>query len=515
LKPALKSYNTSILKNYLFSFLNLILRISLNLIAIPILSNTPEILAIYSICISLGIFFRYTDFGFITAGKKYAAEYVISNNLNLQIKLLGNSFSISFLISLTLSILILFVSFFPEIIISDLEFKKQYSYVASILLVTLSISSLIQIFSNYVSSILEINLKKYYCDIISIITASVSLIIFFLIDKTNKDWILIYYISIKVLDFIFLIAILILFKKKFEVGITQLLINFRPDNNLIKRGLKLSLTSIVTFLSAFIFYELDHLFLAKKLNLVSISMYSIAALGPFVLKTVFGLLFSPFEPIFNYIKNQKNLYKEYFKKIVIFFFPITFISIISIALFSKEIIFTYVGSNYSDSILPFIYLCLAWSFSFIMYPSGIYLYSMEFNKRLILCSILQPALFWSLNFFHLSYYGNISIETFCFNKMFSNLVIIPFYLYYLIRDDFINIDLSYKLFRSLFFSILVISILYAPIKNLLYIEKNILGLIFNILLIGSLILLIKIVDLLVVKNQINVKELLSIKNINN
>jgi len=94
-------------------------------------------------------------------------------------------------------------------------------------------------------------------------------------------------------------------------------------------------------------------------------------------------------------------------------------------------------------------------------------------------------------------------------------VIIPFYLYYLIRDDFINIDLSYKLFRSLFFSILVISILYAPIKNLLYIEKNILGLIFNILLIGSLILLIKIVDLLVVKNQINVKELLSIKNINN
>ena len=99
--------------------------------------------------------------------------------------------------------------------------------------------------------------------------------------------------------------------------------------------------------------------------------------------------------------------------------------------------------------------------------------------------------------------------------MFSNLVIIPFYLYYLIRDDFINIDLSYKLFRSLFFSILVISILYAPIKNLLYIEKNILGLIFNILLIGSLILLIKIVDLLVVKNQINVKELLSIKNINN
>ena len=56
MKLALNSYNIDILKNYLFSFLNLFLRISLNLIAIPVLSNTPVILAIYSICISFGIF---------------------------------------------------------------------------------------------------------------------------------------------------------------------------------------------------------------------------------------------------------------------------------------------------------------------------------------------------------------------------------------------------------------------------------------------------------------------------
>ena len=153
MKFALNSYNTDILKNYLFSFLNLFLRISLNLIAIPVLSNTPVILAIYSICISFGIFFRYTDFGFITSGKKYAAEHVTSNNLDLQLKLLGNSFSISFLISLILSVLIFIISFSPEIIISDLKQNTQYNYIASILLITLSISSLIQIFSNYVSSL--------------------------------------------------------------------------------------------------------------------------------------------------------------------------------------------------------------------------------------------------------------------------------------------------------------------------------------------------------------------------
>ena len=36
-----KSYNIEISKNYLFSFFNLFIRMSLSLIAIPILSNTP------------------------------------------------------------------------------------------------------------------------------------------------------------------------------------------------------------------------------------------------------------------------------------------------------------------------------------------------------------------------------------------------------------------------------------------------------------------------------------------
>ena len=72
-------------------------------------------------------------------------EHVTSNNLDLQLKLLGNSFSISFLISLILSVSLFVISFSPEIIISDLKLNNQYTYIASILLITLSLSSLIQI----------------------------------------------------------------------------------------------------------------------------------------------------------------------------------------------------------------------------------------------------------------------------------------------------------------------------------------------------------------------------------
>lgn len=483
---------------------------SINLIAIPLLSNNQSVLAIYTICISLALFFRYTDFGFIAAGKKYAAEHVISLNYNLQLKFLGNSFSISFLISLILSVSIFIISFYPEYIISDLEYNTQYSYFASILLKTLSISSLFQVFSNYLNSLFEVNLKKYYCDVLSIFTASISLLVFYLIDKSNDDWILAYYISVKVIDFIFLILQLALIKSTFKIKPLEMVKNFRIRKTLINKSLKLSVTSIIISIAAVIFYELDNVFLAQNNNLTSISFYSIAALGPSIIKTIFSLLYSPFSPIFNYKKNELNHYKNYFKKVVVFFFPITFTGILIIVLFSEEIIYSYVGINYNNSILPFIYLCLAWSFSFIIYPTGIYLFSREFNKRIIFCGLFPVIIFWTINFYNIWNYGNISIEKFCLNKMFSNLSILPFYIYFLIKDNFIDFNLFIKISKSLFSSCLVILCFYFPYKYLLFNEKQPIGLPINILLLVSLMIIIKLVDLKVIKSQINLKSLFSI-----
>ena len=502
----LKSYNIDILKNYLFSFLNLAIRMSLSLIAIPILSNTPDILAIYTICISLSFFFGYSDFGFIAAGKKYASEHVISKDFNLQLRFLGNSFSFSFLISFILSVSLFIISFSPEVLISELEFNSEYSYIASILLKTLSISSLLQIFSNYIISIFIVNLKKYYCDIFLAISSILTLLFFFLIDKTNNDWILLYFISIKLFDFIALIALIFLSNKIFKIKIHQLIGNFKIRKSILNSSLKLSITSIISSISALIFYELDNLFLARNLDLSSISFFAIAALAPLILKTIFGLLFTPFNSIFNYIKNDTLIYKKYLNKIIVFFFPITFISILVIILFSEEIIYSYVGSSFQNSILPFIYLCLSWSFSFIEYPALSYLYSKEFNKRLILCSLLPVILFWGVNIFIINFYGNISIELFCLNKLLSKLVIIPLYIYFLFKDNFIDFNLIKKLFRSLFFGSLVIGLSYFLLKNILYNEKSLMGLIFNAVLIGGLILFIKLVDLRVNKNQINLKK---------
>ena len=484
---------------------------SLSLLAIPILSNKPDILAIYSICISFGLFFRYSDFGFISSSVKYASEYVVSKQFNLQLRFLGNGFSLSFLISLILSILLFITSFNPEIIISDLEFNPEYSYIASILLKTLSISSLIQVFSNYIISVFSVNLKKYYSDLISIFTGALALLSFLLINKSNDNWILTYFIVTKILDFIGLLMLIILSNKIFKIKIFEFISNFRIHKNQFKSSIKLSVTSLITSFSAFVFYELDNLFLARYLDLTSISIFAIAALGPTILKTIFSLLYSPFTQIFNYLKNDISLYKKYFNKVVVFFFPITFIGLLVIMLFSEQIIYSYVSSDFKESVLPFIYLTLSWCFSFIVHPTGIYLFSKEFNKRIIICALLPMIIFWASNIYIINFNGNITVEQFCLNKLASKLIIIPIYIYYLFKDKFIGFVLIGKLFKSLFFGSLVLGIFYLPFSQILFNEKSKLGLIINVFLIGSLILLIKILDLKVNKNQINFRKVFSSK----
>ena len=73
----------------------------------------------------------------------------------------------------------------------------------------------------------------------------------------------------------------------------------------------------------------------------------------------------------------------------------------------------------------------------------------------------------------------------------------------------INTNVFLKLFKSLFFGSLILLIFYFPYSYFLNDEKNILGLIMNIILIGALIVLIKLIDLKVNKNQIDIKKILS------
>ena len=424
-------------------------------------------------------------------------------DFNSQLKLLGNSFSFSFLISLFISILLFTVSFFPDKIISDLSNNRNKYVIASVLIKILSVSSIIQILINYVGSIFEINLKKYYWDFIPITSSVISLVFFFILDKTNYDWIIYYFGFIKILDLIGLFVLIFLSQKIFKIKLADYWLNFRVSKNLIKKGFKLSITSFRMTSCALILYEFDNLFLAQIFDLKTISFFSVAALGPILLKSIFSFLYSPFNPIFNYYKNDATKLKEYLRKIILFFFPLIFLGILIIIIFSKEIIYSYVGSGYFNSIQILNYLCLSLIFTFLIEPTKIYLYTMEFNKRLVLTAILPPLCFWVLNFYNLNITENLDLEVFSKNKMYAILILVPLYLHYLIRDKILDKDLIVNILKSLILGISIIGMLLMPIKYIMIDEKSIGGVIFNVFILLLLILIIKGIDLLINKNQLN------------
>ena len=209
-----------------------------------------------------------------------------------------------------------FFSLNPEILISSLKTEKQFSNVASDLIRILSIVCLLQVIINFVLCLFEINLKKYYCNSVSSVLALVSIGIFFIVDKDKIDWIVIYFLSIKLLDLVYLFVLIFLTKKVFGLSSIELFRNFKPSKDLLKKTYKLSLTTLITSFLAMI-YEMDSIFLVKQ-QPKKISFYSIA-LGPFFIKSIFSVLFSPFNSIFNYFRNNENKYRSYFEKVVIFF----------------------------------------------------------------------------------------------------------------------------------------------------------------------------------------------------
>ena len=69
-----KSYTRNYLNIYLFQTLSIVLGFVSLFVVIPYLSGNKEIYGIYSICISVTVFFSYADLCFLSEVTKYAEE---------------------------------------------------------------------------------------------------------------------------------------------------------------------------------------------------------------------------------------------------------------------------------------------------------------------------------------------------------------------------------------------------------------------------------------------------------
>ena len=163
-----KSFTKQYLQTYVWHGLSVLLSITSMMIVIPMISSNKTLFGIYSICISTSIFLSYADLGFVSAGIKYAGEYYAKKDSNKEIQLYGFTGLVLFVFVSIISVIYLYLSFHPNILIKDLN-DPLHLLTAGKLLLIQAIFSYNTVLQRFTEGVFQVRIQQYIFQRISII----------------------------------------------------------------------------------------------------------------------------------------------------------------------------------------------------------------------------------------------------------------------------------------------------------------------------------------------------------
>ncbi len=334
------------------------------LIVTPTLTDQPKIFGIYSFCASLIVFFSYADLGFITSSRKFASEYVAKKKQKAEIAVTSFSSLVLLLICLPISGIILFFSFRPNIIISDLVSRSEY-LISSNLLLILACSFPILVLQRIVQIIYSVRLKDafvYRLEIFAIFLRIISVLYFF---SDGKYMIVEFFLFSNVVTFISLVILVVIAYRRFDYNWLFFIKCLRFRKTIYQKVSKLAFASLFVSISWLLFYEID-IFLITTINGALMAAYYAVAFNIInILRNLLGTVYYPFVVKFNYmVTESKSAMKEFIYRVLKFGNYIILPGILTLICFSEPIIVSWLGNKYLNSI---IILQLLFT-SYIFYP---------------------------------------------------------------------------------------------------------------------------------------------------
>lgn len=493
-----KKYTLNYLKIYFWQFLSVFLGLASLFVVIPFLSVDKSVFGIYSICVSLTIFYSYADIGFISAGQKYASEFFAKGDLKNEIKVISFT-SFIFLVFVSLiGLVILGLSFNPNIIISDIQTENEF-IIARQLLMILALSSPIIVGQRAVQSIFTVRVKDYIYQKFTVIGNVVKILsVFFFFGKGSYN-IVLYFLFMQIVNLSIVLFSALYVKIKINYSWPLFFSSFRFNFLTYNHVKSLAYTSLFLTLSWIVYYELDLFVIGKFVGVEATGVFAIALSLLSLFRSFFGIFYSPFTARFNHFVGNGDLeeLKVFVMHIVKIFLPVIVLSILVVSILTKPFILSWVGSQYYDSIgiASFIVLCNI--LAFISYPSGALFMALERLRILYLIALLIPIVYWvgislTFNYFGLMAFAIFKITAF----VFSTLV----YLYYLLQftgQSLIQFVKSVILPYLFPISLSVLVALY--LKDILPTEHSKLSLLINITTIGLIIFFGLVVSLITSK----------------
>ncbi len=296
-----------------------------------------------------------------------------------------------------------------------------------------------------------------------------SVIWFFRVDSND---IVGYFLFTQIVNLLTALITLMIARKRYNYNFIVLFQSICFNKVIFNKTKGLAFTSLFMTFSWILYYELDSVAIGKLLGAEWVAIYSIGLTVLSFFRSIFGILFSPFNVRFNHFigRGDEEGLKSFYLQVVTILAPLVIFPIITIAILAKPIVFSWVGDGYSESVHIIQYLVFCNFFAFITYPTNFMLIAKERQKALYFVNILLPFIFWIGIIFTIFVLG---VKSFAVFKLVA-FVIFAFVLYKFMIDYFkMNIYESLKIiFFPMFFSVLFLIVTSFVIRGYLPLEKT-------------------------------------------
>jgi O-antigen/teichoic acid export membrane protein len=357
----------------------------------------------------------YADFGFLGAGQKYAAESYVRDEYYKETEIIGFSCFVFLVFVVAISIIFVYFSFNPILLIKDIEAGCQ-TEIAKKLLRILAFFSPVVVFQRALHLIFSIRVEEYKIQKLIIIGNIIKIASVFLFFCGEIYDIVAYFLFIQIINLLVVIGGFFSAKRLYNFDIKAFVKAIYFNGRIFNQTKALAFSTLVTTITWVLYYEIDSFVIGKILGARQVAVYAIGftILGFF--RALLGSLFSPFGARFNHFigleKREQLVY--FYKHIMVITFPFVVFPILAVELFSYPFILSWVGEKYLETINILRWLLLCNILAFISYPSGILLVALKKLKALYVVNILMPVVYWIGIFTTVSLFGVVSFAFFKF-----------------------------------------------------------------------------------------------------
>lgn len=459
------------IKIYIWQFISILVNFASVFVVTPYISSNVELYGIYSVVVAAYLFISYADFGFLSAGMKYAAESYARKNIEEEIRVLGFSGMVFLVFGSLYALGILVIAFDPSLLISNLTNVQDVQFAKKLLLI-LAFSCPLLVIQRIIQIIFAIRLQDYKYQRVTIGTNTLRLLSVFVFFELGDYLLVEYFLFAQFCTLLAVIIGLLMTKYSFKYPLVTFFKSFRFSKSIYHKTKKLAFTSIFLTLSWILYYELDPFVIAKVLGAESVAIYAIGLSIITYFRAVFGIFFTPFIARFNHFVglNDMDGLKRIFVDVLVLFLPVTVFSVLIIHLTMDNFVLSWVGEEYKDSIAIAKILVLSYIFSFITYPAGILIMATEKVKLLYISGTIQPVIFWVGVALTL---GLVGLKSFAYFKVLAFLIETIFYSYIILKFlELRPVSLLKKLFVPSILSLSVVLLTVFLIKDIMPVSMS-------------------------------------------